>query len=321
MRFCLLLCFSLLLHCNDACKNRGGRRSHESAYRILFTLVHPSLECFNLRISACVKEGNKRDRIRSRKEAEAEKSSVSWKSCFLPASDLGHLWGPGKPSRLTRADEEAQGIGDGHFCTSVLHLHLVLVEIKSASTPWGFFFLFYFFLAFLIKNIFNKDPACIYCRRPMWKAVLKLLGCSQEGAVLTLFCGVVKLGGKASQASPQGFTQTVCPKSVADVLQGRTKRWYLLGLRVVWALTHHGCAWSWWLNPFRVIALLHETFCLEIKISANTFCVSSLGYQDCLSDKKKDFLDVYHHVKRLLLKDAVLILWHFLTTIFGLKSD
>lgn len=155
----------------------------------------------------------------------------------------------------------------------------------------------------------------------MWKAVLKLLGCSQEGAVLTLFCGVAKLDGKASQASPQGFTQTVCPKSVADVLQGRTKRWYLLGLRVVWALTHHGCAWSWWLNPFRVIALLHETFCLEIKISANTFCVSSLGYQDCLSDKKKDFLDVYHHVKRLLLKDAVLILWHFLTTIFGLKSD
>lgn len=146
VRFGLLLCFPLLPHCNDACKNREGRTSHEGAYRILFILVHPSLACFSLCISACVKERNKRDRIRSRRGAEAEKSSVSWQSCFLHASDLGHLWGPDELSRLTRGKEEAQGIGDGHFCISVLHLHLVLVEIKSTLTFWGFFS----FISFLL---------------------------------------------------------------------------------------------------------------------------------------------------------------------------
>lgn len=74
----------------DVTSLTGGARG---AYRILFTsiLVHPSLTCLNLCVSACVKERQIKE---NRSEAESqlkEKNPVLQGSCLLPESDLEHL--------------------------------------------------------------------------------------------------------------------------------------------------------------------------------------------------------------------------------------
>lgn len=104
----------------------GGARG---SYRILFTsiLVHPSLTCLNLRVSACVKERRIKE---NRSEAESqlkEKNPVFCRQAVCCQKVTLNIW----PSGMAKSDEEAQGVGNGYFCTSVLHLHLVLVEIKS----------------------------------------------------------------------------------------------------------------------------------------------------------------------------------------------
>lgn len=112
------------------------------AYRVLFTsiLVHPSLACLNLRVSACVKErGIKENRSEVERQLK-EKNPVFCReaSCCqnvtLNISEVSD-W----PSRMAKRDEEAQGVGNSYFYTSVLPLHLVLVEIKSAYTFGAFF--------------------------------------------------------------------------------------------------------------------------------------------------------------------------------------
>lgn len=49
------------------------------------------------------------------------------------------------PSRMAKSDEEAQGLGNGYFHTSVLHLNLVWVELKCRQT-FGGCFVFFFYL-------------------------------------------------------------------------------------------------------------------------------------------------------------------------------
>lgn len=143
------------------------------------------------------------------------------KSCLLE-SNLEHLWSPDGLSRMAKGDEEAQCVGNGYFCASVLHLCLVLVEIKGTWASGDFF---YYYSPFLIF-IFIKNSMSSCCRVPMsldlWKAASKLYWAVHRRADPLLGSSLT-----ARSSSHQDFTETLCSDSVADVLQGGTKCWYL----------------------------------------------------------------------------------------------
>lgn len=115
----------------DVTSLRGGAGR---AYRILFTsiLVHPLSSCLNLCVSACVKErGIKENRSEAEHQLKEKNPVLCREAACCQKVTLNIFEASNWPSRMAKSDEEAQGVGNGYFCTSVLHLHLVLVEIKS----------------------------------------------------------------------------------------------------------------------------------------------------------------------------------------------
>lgn len=102
------------------------------AYRVLSILVHPSLARLDLRVSACVKERGMKE---NRSEAESQPKEKNPVFCREAACcqrvTLKVSEGSDWPSGTAKSDEEARDVGNGLFCTSVLHLRLVLGEIKS----------------------------------------------------------------------------------------------------------------------------------------------------------------------------------------------